>query len=451
MHVLVVEAERHLAGRQHAQGAARRRAAPRTSAGRLRRRRARSCRAPARSSAPESRSASAPAPPGTCSVSATTLGEVAPDAVDGVEPDQPDAARARVSRAPTSIASRVLPTPAGPTTVTSRCCAAGRRGHRREVVGRGRRSGRPRGGRLPGAPRRGGRPARGPGSAASTCCSRDLQARRPGSMPSSSTSIAPYPCVRRERVGLPPGAVERGDQRRPEPLAQRVLVDQRLELADDVAAGAEVDPRRHARPRRSPSRTSSSRVRWAAAQSPASGQHLAAEQRQRPRAACVQRGGGVAGTAASAAAAPRGRRPGSASTAAGVDGQRVAVVRRRSTSSRSPSARRSCETFDCRVLRPAGPAHRSSMSASARTCARRRAPAATSSSVVLPAGRSSRTPSRRTSTGPSTPTVSTRLTLGACDRVTVTAGGDPGHGTSASARRQRAVSAPGRRSSHEHR
>ena len=51
----------------------------------------------------------------------------------------------------------------------------------------------------------------------------------------------PHPGVRRQRIGLPAGPVERGDQRDPQSFAQRVPVDESFQLADHVAAGAEVD------------------------------------------------------------------------------------------------------------------------------------------------------------------------------------------------------------------
>ena len=40
-----------------------------------------------------------------------------------------------------------------------------------------------------------------------------------------------------ERLGLPPGAIEREHQLAAQPLAQRVLSDERLELADELGAG----------------------------------------------------------------------------------------------------------------------------------------------------------------------------------------------------------------------
>jgi hypothetical protein len=44
-----------------------------------------------------------------------------------------------------------------------------------------------------------------------------------------------------ERLRLPAGAVEREHQQAPEGLAQRVLADERVELADDVAVAAELE------------------------------------------------------------------------------------------------------------------------------------------------------------------------------------------------------------------
>ncbi len=52
------------------------------------------------------------------------------------------------------------------------------------------------------------------------------------------------PRVRGERVGLPAGAVQRGDQQCPEPFAQRMLADQFLQLTRHLAGGTERDPGR---------------------------------------------------------------------------------------------------------------------------------------------------------------------------------------------------------------
>jgi hypothetical protein len=51
--------------------------------------------------------------------------------------------------------------------------------------------------------------------------------------------------VRGQRAGLPVRAVEGGDQRRPEGFAQRVLLDERLELDDQVGTRPQREARRH--------------------------------------------------------------------------------------------------------------------------------------------------------------------------------------------------------------
>jgi|GEM_PF-4010616 len=58
--------------------------------------------------------------------------------------------------------------------------------------------------------------------------------------------LLPDAAVGGEGVALPPAAVQRGDQQRPQPFPQRVLDDQRLELPDHLRGGAEVDARREA-------------------------------------------------------------------------------------------------------------------------------------------------------------------------------------------------------------
>jgi hypothetical protein len=54
----------------------------------------------------------------------------------------------------------------------------------------------------------------------------------------------PDPAVRGQRVGLAAASVQRGDQRVPQTLAQRMQLDQRLELPGHVPAGPKLDPRR---------------------------------------------------------------------------------------------------------------------------------------------------------------------------------------------------------------
>ena len=53
-----------------------------------------------------------------------------------------------------------------------------------------------------------------------------------------------YACVGAQRVGLAAAAVQRSDQRGPQPLAQRVPADERFELGDDLSAAPEIEPRR---------------------------------------------------------------------------------------------------------------------------------------------------------------------------------------------------------------
>ena len=54
----------------------------------------------------------------------------------------------------------------------------------------------------------------------------------------------PGPLVRRQRIGLAAVAVQGDHQQRPQALAQRMLADEPFELADHLARGAEVEPRR---------------------------------------------------------------------------------------------------------------------------------------------------------------------------------------------------------------
>ena len=221
-------------------------------------------------------------------------------------------------------------------------------------------------------------------------------------MPSSSTSTPPHPGVRRQRVGLPAGPVERRDQRRPEALAQRVLLDQRLELADDVAAGAEVDARRHRVLDAGPAAPPPAGSRCAAG--PVAGARRAPRPGRGPdpraRSSSDDRGSPVpprvGRTRRGQLDHPRRRRPRPRSTV-----EAVAVRRRPPPGRASPSARRSCETLDCSVFRagrrrPTGP-RAARRPAPGRP---RRARAAPAARCVLPAGTSSRTPSRWTSTAP---------------------------------------------------
>ena len=152
--------------------------------------------------------------------------------------------------------------------------AARRRADRRppRPRSRGRRAPRTSPGRFP-AGRSGPEPShRGVGRAergswtricCSSCCSCS-----PGSRPSSSANAAPGPLVRRQRVGLAAVAVQGDHQQRPQALAQRVHAHERLELADHVAGGAEIEPGGELDPRSRPRRTSSRRARCGTTHSP---------------------------------------------------------------------------------------------------------------------------------------------------------------------------------------
>ena len=90
----------------------------------------------------------------------------------------------------------------------------------------------------------------------------------------------------------------------------------------------------------------------------------------------------------------------------GVDRERVADPAAHDQAG-SPSARRSRDTFDCTVfalVETASSAHRSSSSRSLGTIVPAASARRISSSVGLPAGTATSSPSRRTSTGPSSAT-----------------------------------------------
>ena len=332
--------------------AARRRAGGRPGRPR-RRRRARSCRAAGPSRRRRGGRRSICSPPVTCSVSATACGIDAAASTASSRTSQTPPGGVQAAGRP-RWPSRVLPTPAGPTTVTSRWSrsepiAGG------ELVGPpDQRCRRARAGCRPSAVARwaGRRRRRAPGSAAGSG-PRAPRRSGPGSTPSSSTSSVPHPGVRRQRVGLPAGPVERGDQRRPQPLAQRVPLDETLELADHVAAGAEVDPRREVvLEQAEPDLLQPRPVGVQPVAVAGVDEHLAPEQRQR-LGGDVQGGRRVAGTAAPRPPTRPGPTTCSASTHRLVDVQGVAAVAARDQAG-SPSARRSWDTFDCRVLRPCG-------------------------------------------------------------------------------------------------
>ena len=141
-------------------------------------------------------------------------------------------------------ASRVLPVPPGPVSVSNRTSASAEQGlHRRELElpsdERGRRRGQPAVGTA--------RSGTGTGAARSSAgswrriaCS-SSRSSAPGSMPSSSTSTRRGVSVGGERVSLAAGAVERAHQLRTEPLAQRVLADERFQLADEAGMAPELE------------------------------------------------------------------------------------------------------------------------------------------------------------------------------------------------------------------
>ena len=389
VHDLAVEAERHLAGREHPQARRARRAAGATrsatasttcsqlssSEHRLGARRA-GRRSVARR---RRRAASRPRP------AASDGG-----GVGRVEPDQPDAARRRRAARPTSMRQPGLADAGRPDDRHQPVLAEQRRRRRR-----GRRRGRPAAGASGGqvadgrvGAAAGGRRRRARGSAAGPAA-RAPRSAGPGSTPSSSTSSRAHPGVRRQRVGLPAGPVERGDQRGPEALAQRVL--------RRPAPRARRSPRRRRRGR--PGRPAGPRAGRAgppragpggrASQSPSP-----ASTRTSPRnsasasPAALQRRRRVARAARAADAAAARSATRRASTLPAVDVQGVAAARRRRPGSGSPRARRSWDTFDCRVLRPCRRRRPTGPRSARRRGPRRPASSAsrTSSSVVLPAG-----------------------------------------------------------------
>ena len=211
-----------------------------------------------------------------------------------------------------STARRVLPTPAGPTTVTRRCPSSAARTAASSaarptsaVVGAGR---------LP----RGGPPSAG--SWTSTWCARPGQ-RGPGV---DAQLVGQHPgdaAVRGQRVGRAPRPVQRRDQQRPQPLAQRVLRDQRLQLADQLARRPEREPRRQlvlGQPQ--PGLGQPHPVRRHPVAVARGGQHLGVEELQ-ARPAGGGRGGGVAVGEPGRAL---GGEPGGVQRVDGVGGERVA-------------------------------------------------------------------------------------------------------------------------------
>ena len=235
------------------------------------------------------------------------------------------------------------------------------------------------------------------------CCS-SCWSRGPGSRPSSSASTRRHALVGRERVGLAPGPVQRGDQQLPERFLERVRRHRGFEVADHVADVTESQPRRELgldelhpcldepRPvRRDP-------VAVAGGREEVPAKHL---QRRRTQVggAAVVAGVEQTGRRDRVAQHRRARRP--------RTGRPRARSRRRGSAITvgSPSARRNLATFDCSVLRrvsTASAAHRSSTSRSVRTSTPASSARRTSSSTLFPPGTGTSWPSRRTSSGPST-------------------------------------------------
>ena len=197
-----------------------------------------------------SRSNSAASPPVTFSAAinaSTTSSAVVAD----FEPGQPDAARRSTSRStqhvrPAAIAMRRLPDAAGPDDLDEP---------------RGWRPGR----HSAPAPTR-VRPARPTSTAGSRPTRRRSAARRAIGDAERRVvdqdpllellqlrsrveaelvgQLVPNALVRRERIGLAPGPVQRGDQQLPQAFLERVRRHGRFQLADHVADVAEPQPRR---------------------------------------------------------------------------------------------------------------------------------------------------------------------------------------------------------------
>ena len=188
--------------------------------------------------APESRSRSAGSPPETWSASAT-IASVSAASASRASRRTSQTPPGGLSRWATSRASLVLPTPPGPTTVTRRCAATaestaatsslpadGRRLHRGQI---------PRGARTAGLQL--------------GAVLQDLLVQRLQAHPRIDAELVgqqlPHRRVRRQRLGLPAGLIERLDQRGPETLAERMLLDQRPQLGDNLATRSQLDASRH--------------------------------------------------------------------------------------------------------------------------------------------------------------------------------------------------------------
>ncbi len=238
--MLVLETKGCLAGGQHPQlgQVVEQR---RHQSGQRSRARVRSCPGAAPSPQRTSARCTAWSPPETWSVSATTWDSTALASTASRRTSHTGASC--VSWWATSMASRVLPTPAGPTTVTRRCDATAD-DHLGDVDSPTDDRRRQPAARSPvtpsGARRRNSRWL----SCCKTCCCSDCSSRTRLDA-ERLDQVSPHPRVSRECIGLPAGPVERRDQRGPEPLAQGVRLQQRLQLTDDLSTGTQFDPRGH--------------------------------------------------------------------------------------------------------------------------------------------------------------------------------------------------------------
>ena len=272
--VLVLDAERHLAGRQDAQlrAASSSDLDQRAPPGR---RRARSCRAAATVPAPASRSGRAPRRP-------ARAGSRRPPA-----PGRPRRRRRRAAPA------RHHPAPRAGDRPRSRAGSCPRRradhrdqpvlvqadGERCEVLGPADERARPR----RQVARHTDRTRRRAGVERRALLQHLLLERPQVGARVDAELIdqqPPHPRVRRQGVGLAPGPVERGDQRRPEPLAQRMLARPVPRARPTTSAPAPSSTRAAIAASTRPSRTSSSRARCASAQSSRVDEDLAPEQGQ---------------------------------------------------------------------------------------------------------------------------------------------------------------------------
>ena len=171
--------------------------------------------------APLSRSISAGSPPVTCSaaisVSRTSSAVVAPSS--RASQTAPGSVR------PVAIATAVLPIPPGPTISTSRWSSS--RSASAAISASRPTSSADSDGRFPAG-----------ASAERRVVPEDLLLEllqpRPGLEPELVGQPGPHALVGRQRVGLAPRPVERGDQQLPQALLVRVRRDGRLQLADHV-------------------------------------------------------------------------------------------------------------------------------------------------------------------------------------------------------------------------